>query len=102
MKEVIETTLTGEIIVWTDSDGDHDVTHTPKLGEISLSESDWKIGQKVRVTIESIADPLCSFQYRRIPNGLILCNLVEDVCSHIHPAACTRYKKQISEGSSPQ
>jgi hypothetical protein len=55
MKKVVETTLSDEIIVWTDSDGDTDVTHTPKLHEISLKEEDgWKINQKVRVTIESM------------------------------------------------
>jgi hypothetical protein len=53
MREVIETTLSDEIIVWRDSDGDTDVTHTPKLHEISLKEEKgWKIGQKVRVVIE--------------------------------------------------
>ena len=56
MKEVIETKLSDEVIVWTDRDGDHDVTHTPKLHEISLKEEKWKVGQKVRVTIESIEE----------------------------------------------
>jgi hypothetical protein len=51
MKKVIEAILRDEIIVW----GMGDVTHTPKLSEISLDESEgWKIGQKVIVTIESL------------------------------------------------
>jgi hypothetical protein len=53
MKEVFERIIRDEIIVW----GMGDVTHTPKLGEISLKEENgWKIGQKVKVTIESIGE----------------------------------------------
>ena len=51
MKKVIETKLSDKITVW----GYGDVTHTPRLHEISLDEREgWSIGQKVKVTIESI------------------------------------------------
>jgi hypothetical protein len=51
MKEIFERTLSDEIIVW----GMGDVTHDPKLGEISLDRhKGWEIGQRVQVTIELI------------------------------------------------
>lgn len=51
MKTMIETELSDNITVW----GMGDVTHTPELHKISLDKKDgWFIGQKVRVTIESI------------------------------------------------
>lgn len=53
MKETFERKIRDEIIVW----GMGDVTHTPKLGEISLKEENgWKIGQNVRVTIETVEE----------------------------------------------
>ena len=51
MIKVIETQLSDKITVW----GYGDVTHTPRLHEIELEEREgWSIGQKVRVTIESM------------------------------------------------
>ncbi|GAH41999.1 unnamed protein product [marine sediment metagenome] len=51
MKKIIETKLSDDITVW----GYGDVTHSPELFKISLDERDgWFIGQKVKVTIESI------------------------------------------------
>ena len=52
MKEVIEMELRDDVKVW----GMGDVTHRPILNKISLpKEKGWFIGQKVRVTIESIS-----------------------------------------------
>lgn len=51
MKKTIETELGDNTTVW----GIGDVTHTPELHSINLDKEDgWFIGQKVRVTIESI------------------------------------------------
>lgn len=51
MKKIIETEVSDNITVW----GDGDVTHNPELPPTSLDKTDgWFIGQKVRVTIESI------------------------------------------------
>jgi len=48
MREVFEREIQDKIIVWTDGD----VYHIPTLDQITLRK--WKIGQKVRVTVELI------------------------------------------------
>jgi len=53
MKKTIETELYDHPQVW----GLGDVTHSPRLAEISMDKDDgWFIGQKVKVIIESIED----------------------------------------------
>lgn len=51
MKEVFEREIRDEVIVWDDGE----VYHIPTLDQITLRK--WKIGQRVRVTIELIQNP---------------------------------------------